>query len=240
LDIHEKDDELAQFVRTPEYVLSHLSKSHVIARYPSDYRVEFHEFKPLDTRTTGVANYFEWREVSDPEIHDFYSTKCRPIELIEDDTTAVLSWEHDVGDPDRRGQQVAKRRIVLQKDRGYSPSRLEIYLRWPDETYGDPAATCDSEYALISGCWLPTTSFFVDKTNGINLRARVKFIWNSVNTPIDPATFTPEGLDAPGGTAVAVMSKGRPSGHSMIPPARKNNLPGIRPRVLPAQSIDTN
>jgi hypothetical protein len=105
---------------------------------------------------------------------------------------SVRKGDGDVYETDwswRKNSQ-EKLKLWIDESRGYAPVRFEICQPRIDPV--QPALKNEVEWTKIADVWVPSKFHmcFLTPKREWNLT----FVWSSVNKPIDPALFTPDGL----------------------------------------------
>jgi hypothetical protein len=217
----------SQFIRTRTDSYVHLPGRGVIARYAPDYDAGLVETQAFDPRVLGITHFGEWDIVDYDSAREFLKQSKPSLRKLDGKKVALI-WEYDFGPPASRGQMRARRVIFVDTEQGYSPVRLEEYFRWPDEEFDEAAFVTTVERERRNDVWVPIQCMFWDEREQSKASVELQIEWLSVNIPLDESTFTPLGLEAPGGTLVANMRLGTDAGvvEEMIPRDGKDDLPG--------------
>ena len=218
----------SQFIRTTADAFVHLPGRGVITRHAADYDARhLVETQVIDPRVFGITQHDEWNLVDYGQMRALLDRNLESFERGPNGE-GVLAWEYDFGPPAARGQRRARRVISVDKDKGYSPMRLEEYYGWLGENFDAPWFTSTIERKEGNGIWVPVrVTHTANRANICSVKV-VQLRWISVNVPLPDELFCPSGLDAPGGTLIANMRVAGGFGvvEDMIPRDGEDDLPG--------------
>jgi hypothetical protein len=106
-----------------------------------------------------------------------------------EDGRSVLSW--------RLGPDASPLKAALWIDhaRGFTPTRLEVRAQNPGtETWSEILSLTEAEWSKVDDVWVPVKLFLQREFNHKETYS-LDIKWDSVNSTIPDALFTPEGLD---------------------------------------------
>ena len=182
---------LTKFCRNQKHSFAYTPIKAVVKDAP-DVTPRVDDHRHWDIRTLGLLSFI-----------DQFERKYRLVDLQR--MTAEI-WEcHSVEETNGllavTFQQIAKpddsqisRVFIIDPSRDFAT--LEMKISTP---YYNEYAQVKSEFDRIGDMWLPTRCEYWRKGEP---QGTVTIQWNNINAPIDPATFTPEGMDLPIGTVL--------------------------------------
>jgi hypothetical protein len=186
-------------------------------------------FSPIDIRTVGLILSDDFSSgASFRECCDIWARDDSIAVSQRADGTYLLRLEHD----GRRSKELLEKRtrtyipqtLCLDERQGFAPIRLS-YSASDEKEHPDPfILICTVRWNMQDGIWVPADLSIESRTRGRLLcHYALSFEWLSVNTDIDPALFTADGLGAPVGTPVVDYREAYPREVGRI-----KGLPGAR------------
>jgi hypothetical protein len=206
------DEGAEKFARTKTDTYVYLPGRGIIARHAANHQDIFlGQFVP-DPRILGMASYGEWTSaMSRADLDPFLDKHFVGVEE-QSPGRSVMTWEYDFGTPSTRGQQMARRTVVIDEDKGYLPVEVDVFYRWPDEDFGQASFSATVEYKSVGKGTVPVKCRFTHDESPFSRSSKpctidVELDWLSVNQPLDAAKFSPSGLNLPAGTLVVDREK---------------------------------
>jgi hypothetical protein len=139
---------------------------------------------PFDIRVVGLAMHAIMHDTESFE--SLYKLDAeeppKSVERIDKDITKI-TWK-------RRLREYTK---WINETQGFTPIRYEVHRQDKDTGGRKLVYRCEATWQEKSGVWVPKT-MRSENTKPVET-LEIAFEWESVNSPIPPITFTPEGFD---------------------------------------------
>ncbi len=226
---HKSEGGLWQTIKRPECVLVHPAHAAVISRYPPDFAIAWEEASLLDVRVLGITQIDAVWNGTLEDLHRSFS-QGKPRVWRTSGGEYVIVWE----EPSKQFPALTTvTRVWANEQYGFAPTRIEQTFGMNGRFPPQPEFVTESQYINHSGAFVPTLCEFNVIRNGAKQPKEIwNLEWQQVNTELPEKLFTPEGLDAPGGTLVADLRTGKPIIESEIPRDGIDDLPGGPPKLL--------
>ena len=201
------DREIRKYVRTPEHTITWLSpmerdgrsRMTAVGIHQPTMKPPFGP-SPFDVRSLGLGLWDDFR--SGTTFDDCYEAWAKSS-LVEVFPEANGVYRLRLERSGRRGTYLPQT-TWLDERQGFSPVRLSYNI--PASEPGHPeqvVSECQVRWQNQQGVWVPVSCRLERRLRGnLNDFGTFAFDWISVNKPVPPETFTPEGLGVPEGTPV--------------------------------------
>jgi len=218
-----------QFVKRPEWLLTHPWSSAVISRYAPDFEVPWEEGRILDPRVIGAAHRDAVMGLTLKELRSYFPDKSAIVRESEPGIFAIR-WDNV---SQQHPELTVITRLWCDEKLGFAPTRVTQTSGLNGKFPPSPDLSSTTSYTRLDNVFVPATCVYETRRNGILQPIETWDLeWEQLNEDIDQAVFSAKGLDARGGTLVVDKRLGGSLIEFEIERDGIDDLPGGAPKPL--------